>query len=92
MTEEKIKLSLAYVSEIKSLKAVMEICEAYQWTKHCEHNDKCNKLSLLGTDYGKPNATEIATKFAKGNREMFSKMRDIVDERIKEIQTEFDKL
>ena len=81
-----------YLIEIKSLEEVYGIISAYGWKTKEGYAEPLNSLSLLGTDYGKPNATEQMTKFAEGNREMFDKIKKIINERIIILEEEFKEL
>lgn len=92
MTLEKIEKSTEYLINIKALKEVAKICSAYGWKQIQKYDNFKNELSVLGTDYGKPNATETTTYIAQGNRKMFSDIEKIVNDRIKVLEEEFDKL
>jgi hypothetical protein len=92
MTKEKVEIGAKYLAEIKALNDVIKTCSAYGWIKLCEYNKVVDDLSLLGTDYGKPNATPLMTELAKGNRQMFSQMKEIVEKRIKALEEEFSQL
>ena len=92
MTSDKIKEGTAYLIELKALKEVKKICSAYGWKKIQEYDKVVSDLSVLGTDYGKPNATEVMTHLAKGNRKMFSEMGDIIEKRILVLEKEFSEL
>ena len=89
MTEEKTKISLKYLAEIKALKDVHSLLTAHNWAKLNSYTEEISALSLTGTDYGKPNATELQTRLAQDNRAMFNKLREIIDVRVKEVEAEF---
>ena len=92
MTTEKLEKATEYLINIKALKEVSKICSAYGWKKIQEYDGVKSQLSVLGTDYGKPNASEIMTHISKGNRKMFSEIEEIVKKRIKILEKEFDEL
>ena len=92
MTKQDVEIGAKYLAEISALQDVAKICSAYGWLRYCENNKIVSDLSLLGTDFGKPNASPLMTELAKGNREMFMKIEAIVNKRINELQLEFSKL
>ena len=92
MTKNNVELGVKYLAEIDALQGVADMCSAYGWKKHCENERITNKVSTLGKDFGKPNADDLMTELAKGNRIMFEEMRDIVNLRINNLLIEFSKL
>ncbi len=92
MTTDKLEIGTEYLINLKALKEVAKICSAYGWKKIQEYDNVKSSLSVLGTDYGKPNASEIMTHISQGNRKMFADMEKIVNERIKVLEKEFDEL
>lgn len=92
MTTEKLEKATEYLINIKALKEVSKICSAYGWKKIQEYDGVKSQLSVLGTDYGKPNASETMTHISQGNRKMFSEMEEIVNKRIKILEKEFEDL
>lgn len=92
MTTEKLEKGAYLLIEIKALKDVVGICSAQGWKTAITYKDVKSNLSVLGTDYGKPNATELMTEVAQKNRKMFSEMSDIVNKRIEELEKQFEEL
>lgn len=92
MTKQDVEIGAKYLAEIDALQDVSKICSAYGWQKHCENEKIVNNLSVLGTDFGKPNATVLMTELAKGNRQMFLEMEKIVRKRIDILKKEFESL
>jgi hypothetical protein len=92
MERNKLEDGLTYIAEIDALKKLSRQLETYHYERWQANKDLKDRISLLGTDYGKPNATELGTKIAQGNRSMLYEMKKIVDERIKAVEEEFKAL
>lgn len=92
MTQQKIVDGSKYLAEIEALKGLYEHLHTYHWERSVGHNHVVSQLSLLGIDHGKPNATELQTHIAKGNRQLFWEIRELINKRIEALQLEFKEL
>lgn len=92
MTVDKLEVGTEYLINLKALKEVSQICSAYGWKKIQNYDGVKSELFVLGTDYGKPNASKTMTHISQGNRKMFFEMEEIVRKRIEVLEKEFEKL
>jgi hypothetical protein len=92
MNRQQIEDGAFYLAEIKALEDLYKHLEDFVRAHSSVHGDIVDRIHLLGTDYGKPNASKLMTKIAEGNRLMFWEIKQLTKNRIEVLEEEFKKL
>ena len=92
MTKENVLDGAYLLSEIEALQNLRELFEPFFNIKHMENNEKVKPISLLGTDFGKPNATKLMTTVAYNNRQMCQDIEKLIDKRITLVKSQLNEL
>ena len=92
MTKQNVLDGAYLLAEIEALQNLRKLFEPFFNIKHMENEAKVKPISLLGTDFGKPNATKLMTSVAYNNRQMCYDIEKVIDKRIALVQKQLDDL